>query len=358
MWVILIIVFFAIAIFINKNHIKTNKNQKIQKSIHKAIKVNELNFSKQIFNEFVALDLETTGLNPAKDKIVEIAAIKYKDNQEIDRMHSLINPCIDIPNKITKINGINNDMVKNSPKIEEILPDFINFIGDLPIVVHNARFDINFLNANMFNFNMNVTNPIIDTLQISREIFKNLPNYKLETIKDYLKINLSSHRALDDAKVAAEIYLRYCKIKTEYYKKLNDSFSEEELKCYELVKNILIKNNRDIKYLRYSRTGKYFDVNALYNIFRIKLNGKKKYIISKKSIEQLKLINPEFKYESCPKSETGKTRIIINNYNDLVKFENLILESFDEAIKEIEYYISNVKCGKKNVDEYLSSLLK
>lgn len=113
---------------------------------------------------------------------------------------------------------------------------------------------------------------------------------------------------------------------------IKEIFTEEELGCYDFVKNIIIKHNRDIKCLHYSHTGQYFNVIAPYNVLRIKLKGKKHYLISRKSIKELELLNSEFQYEACPKSETGTTRIIItNSYKDIINFENLIIENFDKA---------------------------
>ncbi len=201
--------------------------------------------------------------------------------------------------------------------------------------------------------NTSINNTIIDTLQISRKLYSTLPDHKLKTLKKYLGMDLKSHRALDDAKVAAEIYLRYCQSKNE------DIFNEEELDYYKFVKDIIVKHNRDIKYLRYCHIGQHFNIMAPYTVLRIKLKGKKHYYISNRGIEELKLLNPKFQYETCPKSETGTTRIIIlNNYKDLIDFENLIVANFDTSFKEVSSYIANVTCGQRNINDYLSSNLK
>ena len=174
---------------------------------NKYITADKLNYSKQVFNEFVVLDIETTGFNPCTDKIVEIAALKYKDGALIGEYYTLINPQVHIPMEVVRIHGINDKMVKNSPTIKEKLPELLSFIGELPIVAHNAELDINFLNANMHYLNKSINNPIIDTLKISREIYSELPN-----LKEYLEMDSGNHKALDDTKVATEIYLRYCKL--------------------------------------------------------------------------------------------------------------------------------------------------
>lgn len=365
---VLVILAFVFIFYLSSKNEKSNiqkrdPNTRYQPNIatnqNKYVTTGNFNFSKQVFNEFVVLDFETTGLNSSIDKIVEIAALKYKDGVLIGEFYTLINPQVHIPMEVVNIHGIDDKMVKGSPTIKEKLPELLSFIGELPIVAHNAKFDMNFLNASMYYLNKSLNNPIIDTLKISREIFTELPNHKLQTIKEHFGMSLGSHRALDDTKVTAEIYLRYCKLKLKNYEDLKNSFTDEELECYKLVKDMLVRNNKNIKYLRYSHTSSYFDVNAFFNIFRIKLKGRKQYIVSRQhSIDELKAFNSEFNYEPCAKSETGTTRIIINDFRDLTKFEDLIIKSYDDAIKGMNNYVDNVSCGKEALEEYLTSTLK
>ncbi|GFR34300.1 3'-5' exonuclease [Thermobrachium celere] len=174
--------------------------------------IKKIQYTNTIYRTFVALDFETTGLKPDKDKIIEIAAIKFIDNNIVDKFHSLVNPQIEIPKFITSINGITNEMVKNKPTIDLLIPKLLNFIGNLPIVAHNAGFDGKFLKYAVYNLYGKdiITNLFIDTVKIAKQIYPYLPNHKLETIKNYYKLNLISHRALDDTIVAANIYIDYC----------------------------------------------------------------------------------------------------------------------------------------------------
>ncbi|SHE41784.1 MULTISPECIES: 3'-5' exonuclease [Caloramator] len=175
--------------------------------------IKKIIYSEKVYKSFVALDLETTGLHPESDKIVEIAAIKYDNYNIIDSFHTLINPKIEIPSYITSINGISNDMVKTKPTIDQVFPKFIKFIEDLPIVAHNAGFDGKFIKYSSFYlYNKDIINNIfIDTVKIAKKIYPQLPNHKLETIKNFYGLNLKSHRAYDDTLVAANIYMDYCK---------------------------------------------------------------------------------------------------------------------------------------------------
>lgn len=96
-------------------------------------------------NIFVAIDVETTGLSPITNELIEVSAIKYDGNRKIDTFTTLIKPKVRIPYYITNITGITNEMVKNSPHVEEIMPNLIKFIGSNKIVAHNANFDYKFI---------------------------------------------------------------------------------------------------------------------------------------------------------------------------------------------------------------------
>ncbi|TDT63385.1 exonuclease domain-containing protein [Fonticella tunisiensis] len=194
-----------------KIEINNNENINFENKPEKII--NNPNYSLEAFDEFVVLDFETTGLNPSTDKIIEVSILKYKNGVLIDEFQTLINPLIKIPPEITRITGISNNMVKDKPTIKEVLPLLIDFIGDLPIVAHNAPFDAKFLKyAVLYNLGEDmITNKFIDTVKVARKIYPNLPNHKLTTIKEYLDINLNSHRAHDDTLVTAQIYLDYIK---------------------------------------------------------------------------------------------------------------------------------------------------
>src|SRR5210317_2226828 len=97
---------------------------------------------------YVILDLETTGLSKHYHKITEIAAMKIKDNEIVDKFEALVNPQVPIPKFITRLTGITNEMVENEPTIDEIMPKFLEFLEDHPIVAHNATFDHGFLSEN------------------------------------------------------------------------------------------------------------------------------------------------------------------------------------------------------------------
>lgn len=160
--------------------------------------------------DFTVLDFETTGLDENEDEIIQVAAIKYRDLVESDRMISYVNPSISIPEFITNLTGITDDDVQGAPCIEEILPKLIEFIGDDVIVAHNAPFDIKFLMGNIEGCKLTFRDiQAVDTVKMSRKYIKSLVNYKLPTLKKHLGIKAKSHLADEDCVVCGAVYI-YC----------------------------------------------------------------------------------------------------------------------------------------------------
>lgn len=158
-------------------------------------------------DNYVIFDLETTGLEATKDDIIEIGALKYKNNQLVEEFSVLINPGYDIPEVITKITGITTTQVLDKEKISTVLPKFIAFIEDYPLIAHNSPFDMGFVNENMKQLGLScITNKVIDTLVLARKYIPQVYNYKLETLKHYFKINQVSHRAVGDCHTTNYIY--------------------------------------------------------------------------------------------------------------------------------------------------------
>lgn len=157
---------------------------------------------------FVALDTETTGLSPIYNELIEVSAIKYKGKNKIETFSTLIKPKCEIPYHITKITGIDNDMVQEAPRVEKVMIELIQFIGKNPIVAHNASFDMGFLNQNS-NGSFR-RNKVIDTVALSRKMHPYLPNHKLGTVAKYLGVTEDGfHRAEFDCECCAKIYMKY-----------------------------------------------------------------------------------------------------------------------------------------------------
>lgn len=156
---------------------------------------------------FVAIDVETTGLSPVSNELIEVSAIKYKGTKKVETFSTLIKPKVSIPTRITQITGITNNMVKNCPPVEEVMPKLVEFIGDSPIVAHNANFDYNFIQSH--SNNSFSKNKVIDTVAISRKMYPQLPNHRLGTIAKQIGITEDGfHRAEFDCECCAKIYIK------------------------------------------------------------------------------------------------------------------------------------------------------
>ena len=158
---------------------------------------------------YVVVDIETTGFSPTSDKIIEIGAIKIENGAITEEFHQLINPGIAIPARITDINGIASEMVADKPMIEEVLPLFMKFCADCTIVAHNAKFDMGFVRHNAEKQGLDCNFDVLDTLEITRLLFPDLENHKLDTFATHLDVELvEHHRAMGDAKATAHIFLK------------------------------------------------------------------------------------------------------------------------------------------------------
>ncbi len=153
----------------------------------------------------VALDIETTGLDPESDGITEIGAVRFKGERIEDEWHSLINPGQRIPAHITRLTGITDAMVRNAPTIHEVLDDLAAFVGDFPVLGHNVRFDLSFLRKH----GILRENEALDTYEMAAVLVPNAGRYQLGALAQTLKIALpATHRALDDARVTQKVFTR------------------------------------------------------------------------------------------------------------------------------------------------------
>ena len=171
----------------------------------------------KFIDSYIIFDTETTGLNENLDKIIEIGALKYENNELVEEFSYLINPEIDIPANITSITGITNEMITSEKTIDFILPKFIEFVGDYPIICHNTPFDIGFINANLKRLNLPLMqNQTLDTIELAREFIPKAYNYKLTTLKNYFHLDFGSHRSIEDCKTTNYIYQECKKRATQY----------------------------------------------------------------------------------------------------------------------------------------------
>ena len=206
---------------------------------------------------YVVFDLETTGFSPKNDSIIEIGAVKIKNGVIIDNFSEFVNPRRAIPYKITELTGITEDMVRDAQSIHDVLPRFIDFIGDSVVVAHNASFDCSFIAKNCNDMGLEFSPTVVDTVQVCRFLYPELKSVKLNIVAKYLGVKLESHhRAVDDAKATADILLECIKkikeeLEVETLTELNKVFLDKvdikKLPTYHII--ILAKTQEGIKNL-------------------------------------------------------------------------------------------------------------
>lgn len=184
------------------------------------------NPSGQNFDDtFVVFDLETTGFSAEVDRIIEIGAVKISGGKIVDRFSTFVNPEIPISFRIEKLTGINDSMVLNAPKINEIMGEFLEFCKGAVLVAHNAEFDTSFIANKAAKMGIEVKNTIIDTVLLAQFVIPNLHNYKLDTLCKHLGVSLENHhRAVDDAAATADMFIKLVEMLKE-----RDIFTVEKL---------------------------------------------------------------------------------------------------------------------------------
>ncbi len=169
----------------------------------------------------IVFDIETTGFYPESHKITEIGAIKIKNGQILETYSQLINPQVPIPQEIVNLTGITSALVENMPTIEEVLPKFIDFCEDYPIMGHNILFDFSFIKTNAQQQKLRFERLGLDTLAIARILLPRLEKRSLTYLCEHYQIERAqAHRAYDDAMAT---YVLYTKMKDEFYNEMNEA---------------------------------------------------------------------------------------------------------------------------------------
>lgn len=227
-------------------------------------------------DEFVVFDIETTGLSVHNCKITEIGAVRFVNGEIAEVFNTFADPGEHIPENITKLTGITNEMVKGAPSQSEAVKAFLDFAGDHILVAHNANFDAGFIRKAAEDAKLTFTNTYLDTVALSRFLNPNLRNHKLDTIAEHYELgNFNHHRASDDAEMLARILekmfetLSHDGIRTleELTREMSDKADPLKMKTYHQI--LLVKNKVGLKnlykiisksylsyYKRYPRTPK------------------------------------------------------------------------------------------------------
>ncbi|MDO4199620.1 MAG: PHP domain-containing protein, partial [Clostridia bacterium] len=214
-------------------------------------------YERELGGEYICFDLETTGLNANTDRIIEIGAVRVKNSEILDEFCTFVDPKVSIPERITEITGISNDMIKGAPNEEDAIKRFMEFCGEKPVLIaHNANFDVSFVKATCKRLGINFEFTYADSVPMSRALIMSAKNHKLDTIAKILKIpEFNHHRASDDARALAYIFIKLLKMANEVrgitsLQQLNTKISgSDPKKAVSHHMTILVKNQVGLKNL-------------------------------------------------------------------------------------------------------------
>ncbi|MBE9913213.1 PolC-type DNA polymerase III [Paenibacillus donghaensis] len=265
---------------------------------------------------YIVFDIETTGLSITNSKITELAAVKMHEGQEIGRYATFVNPHEKIPYHIQQLTNITDEMVKDAPDLEPVLKEFVKFVGDGILVAHNARFDVDFIQASLKEYGMpQLDNPALDTLELARLLHPTMKNHRLNTLADKYKVLLESHhRAIDDTIALAGI--------------LNGLLADaEKIKGLTMLDRLNDYVGTDLSNTRPFHCG----------IYALNMTGKKNLfkLISMSHTEYFKRV------PCIPKSKLEEMReglLIISGCEKGEFFETVLNKTVEEAIEVAQFY--------------------
>lgn len=316
--------------------------------------------------KYIAFDVETTGLDPYSDRIVELGAVVFENGQPITQFSTLVNPGMPIPPAATSVNHITNEMLSEAPLETQIYPQLIVFLGDAlqgetPICAHNARFDIGFLRVTLQRLGFSGDISYIDTLGLSRK-YLTLNDYKQGTVAThYGLINENSHRAASDAMVCGKILWELIKERQTEVEEQNKLLevnrpTDEELEVCAVIQDAIIKRGANCQFVGFFKRDKYVDFHNLYSIVRFKFASKGRYI----------LIPPYIKtpvslpIEKCSISEGGTSfvRLYFSSPFDLEFLGDYFFAAYENSIETIERYYGGLKSVERRYGEFLSQMTR
>lgn len=179
-----------------------------------------------MINSYVSIDLETTGLNPKSDKIIEIGAVCVVDGKPTERFSTFVNPGRKLEERIVELTGIHDEDLQDAPTIEEVWPTLVEFLGDSILLGHSILFDYSFLKKAAVNQKLDFEKQAIDTLKIARRFLTELEHRSLDYLCEYYKIPHQAHRALADAEATSELYQRLVE---QFYSQEQELFQPKQL---------------------------------------------------------------------------------------------------------------------------------
>lgn len=225
-----------------------------------------------MINSYISIDLETTGLNPKLDKIIEIGAIKIIDGKKVDTFSAYINPGRKLEERITELTGITQKQVDEAEDITQVLPKLLEFLGDFTLLGHRILFDYSFLKKAAVNQKLSFEKKGIDTLRISRCFLPQLEHRTLEYLCQYYQIPHLAHRAFADAEATSQLYQMLAE---QFYERDSRLFEPVQLvysakketpatkpqkeRLYRLIEQHKLSVDYDVEKLTRSEASRYTD---------------------------------------------------------------------------------------------------
>lgn len=304
----------------------------------------------EVKERFIAIDVETTGLTPWEDKIVEIGAVLFEYGIPVKSFSTLVNPRKSISESASRVNHITDRMIRKAPSEEKVYKEFVEFLGDalygkIYVCAHNADFDMLFLSEALRRMGYSGDIYCLDTLDLSRKIVKNLSSYKLNSVAKYFEIeNKNEHRAKEDAEVSGNILVSLIyelnnanQLIDE--KRINIYPNPQEINICKYIKNMINKKGGDTELIRFKRKkGNLVEILYFYGFLEFSAKNEKIYILVEKEYAEKKKLQTELanKIEG-----TANARYIISDMQEIDVLEEYIYEKYQKAKRNAEEYMSS-----------------
>lgn len=303
-----------------------------------------LDYIKSCQSVFIAFDIETTGLSPLSDRIIELSAVRYENCSPCETFSTLINPQRHIPDSAFSVNHITDNDVKDAPLEKEAIEKFCNFIGkcalqgDIVLVAHNALFDIKFLLHAFSRSGIDANLRFDDTLYLARELKLGLPNNKLQTLAEhYGVIQENAHRAEDDARTCGEIFIKLLQTKADEHTAKFSFLSPDEMELCAWLKNLLVESDLNTQLLTFYNKA-HLQIKCYGEVARFKTSAKKPYALISKDAD----IPAGIEAVIPSKTEAEKyLRVYYTKPSDLDPLKQYYIAEYQKAFSRAEDYIGD-----------------
>lgn len=348
-----------------KEEIRMEKS--VQRGVARSRRI-DLNYQteRDIRNCFIAFDVETTGLSPTSDRIVELGAIIFRNGIVDGTFSTLVNPCVSISRAATTVNNITDEMLAAAPSENVVYAQLVEFLGDalcgkVTMCAHNAKFDFDFLCDTLARLGYNADIKYIDTLSLSRKYLRGLDNHKQTTIEAFYGLeNSASHRAAFDAENCGKIMLRLLdtasgELKAERKRIERSKPTLQELEVCAYIQSIIEQSGGNVELLRFKKNSSgYVEAYCLYSFLSFKFAQKGSYALVRSNCPA----TGDFYTGPCTQSEGGAdyTRVYFSTPFDLEALSDYICGEFAECYKAMEEYASYSNYGMERIRDSIRSL--